>query len=280
MAAVTAAAVLEVARRELGTKESPPGSNRQRYGAAYGWNGVAWCAQWVWYVLTKAGCGPLIPKTASTVVMADWYRKRGQWHTRDPRPGDLVFFKFAGNNNPVNHVGIVEAVEAGGTLICIEGNTAGTAAGDQRNGGMVARKRRLANVVGFARPTYPPAAVSAAPEQPPSPAADLPVKDADMLDNIPVRGSGTFRRILPVGRASAVIARAWVSLVADGPGGATAHVYFQSDGGGINDRPLEAIYRDGWSSRAWAEAPDGTTQINVRYDAPDGAVIALEGQPR
>lgn len=121
-------------------------------------------------------------------------------------------------------------------------------------------------------------ALSVPPKQPSSPAP--PVKDADMLDNIPVRGSGTFRRILPVGRASAVLARAWVSLVADGPGGATAHVYFQSDGGGIADRPLEAVYRDGWSSRAWAEAPDGTTQINVRYDAPDGAVIALEGQPR
>jgi len=152
---VTAARVLEVARRELGVAESPPNSNRQKYGKAYGWDGQPWCAQFVWYVLTQAGCGALIPKTASTVVMRDWYMKRGQWHTSGPQPGDLVFFKFSGNSNPVNHVGLVEAVEPGGTLITIEGNTSGSAAGDQRNGGMVARKRRASNVVGFARPAYP-----------------------------------------------------------------------------------------------------------------------------
>jgi hypothetical protein len=173
VAAVTAARVLEVARRELGVVESPPGSNRQKYGAAYGWNGVAWCAQWAWWVLTQAGCAPLAPKTASTVVMRDWYRQRGQWHTRSPQPGDLVFFKFPGNSNPVNHVGIVEAVEPAGTLITIEGNTAGTAVGDQRNGGMVARKRRMANVVGFARPAYT-AARAAAPAPALAPAPGQP----------------------------------------------------------------------------------------------------------
>jgi hypothetical protein len=153
---VTAARVLDVARRELGVAESPAGSNRQPYGKAYGWDGVAWCAQWAWWVLTEAGCAALVPKTASTVVMRDWYRQRGQWHTSNPKPGDLVFFRFPGNNNPVNHVGLVEVVEPGGTLITIEGNTAGTNAGDQRNGGMVARKRRLSNIVGFARPAYTP----------------------------------------------------------------------------------------------------------------------------
>lgn len=270
---MTVARVLEVARGELGTVEQPHGSNRQKYGRAYGWDGVAWCAQFVWWVLTQAGCAPLVPKTASTVLMRDWYRARGQWHTSNPQPGDLVFFKFPGNPNPVNHVGIVEGVEPGGTLVTIEGNTAGTAAGDQRNGGMVARKRRLANIVGFARPAYATAPATAA-----APVASP--KDLDMLDNIPVRGSGSFRRILPVGRASAVLARAWVSLVAEGPAGAKAHVFFQSDGGGIADYQLSTIFRDGWSSRAWREAPDGTTQVNVVYDAPDGAVIALEGQPR
>lgn len=152
---MSAAAVLDVARREIGTAENPPKSNRTKYGADYGWNGVAWCAIWAWWVLTRAGAAPLIPKTASTVTMRDWYRARGQWHTSQPVPGDLVFFKFEGNNNPVNHVGIVEAVEPGGTLITIEGNTAGTNAGDQRNGGGVYRKRRTgANIVGFARPAY------------------------------------------------------------------------------------------------------------------------------
>jgi hypothetical protein len=152
----TAARVLDVARSQIGIAESPANSNRQPYGKAYGWDGVAWCAQWAWWVLTQAGGKSLVPKTASTVVMRDWFMKRGRWHTSGPRPGDLVFFRFPGNSNPVNHVGIVEGVEAGGTLITIEGNTAGTAVGDQRNGGGVYRKRRMSNVVGFARPAYAP----------------------------------------------------------------------------------------------------------------------------
>lgn len=172
---MNAAAVLIVARGEIGTAETPV--NRQKYGRAYGWDGVAWCAQFVWYVLTQAGCGPLVPKTASTVVMRDWYRDGNEWHTRDPRPGDLVFFKFPGNNNPVNHVGIVEHVEPGGTLITLEGNTAGTAAGDQRNGGMVARKRRLGNIVGFARPAYAPSPALT----PPAPPKPRPREDDDCM---------------------------------------------------------------------------------------------------
>lgn len=165
---MTAARVLEVARRELGTAESPV--NRQKYGKAYGWDGQPWCAQFVWWVFREAGAAPLIPKSASTVVMRDWYDDRGRWRTSAPAPGDLVFFKFKGNNNRVNHVGLIEGVERAGTLITIEGNTAGTNAGDQRNGGMVARKRRLSNIVGYARPAYA-APKPAAPPLPKLPAA-------------------------------------------------------------------------------------------------------------
>jgi len=163
---MTAAAVIRVARREIGTVESPTGSNRQKYGEAYGWNGVAWCAQFCWWVFREAGVAPLIPKTAGTELLRKWYRDRNQW-TMDPQPGDLVLFKFSKSlSRTVDHVGIVEAVEPGGTLITIEGNTVGGKTGDQRNGGGVHRRRRgRFNVVGFARPDYAPE-----PPTPPKPA--------------------------------------------------------------------------------------------------------------
>lgn len=103
-----------------------------------------------------------------------------------------------------------------------------------------------------------------------------PREETDVLENIEVHGSGGFRRIVPIGKASAILSRAWVSIACDGASGATARVYFQSDYGGIDDVELTVTFRDGWSSRVWHEAPDGTTQIVVLYDAPDGAVIALE----
>ena len=105
-------------------------------------------------------------------------------------------------------------------------------------------------------------------------------EDAQVLENIPVRGAGSFRRILPVGSASSIIEHAWISLAADGPSGAAMRVYYQSDHGGIEDVELSASFRDGWSERPWDEIPDGTTQIVVQYNAPDGGVIALEGAPK
>ena len=53
------AAVLDRAAQpmptELGTLESPPNSNRTKYGAWYGFDGFPWCAMFVSWVYDKAG---------------------------------------------------------------------------------------------------------------------------------------------------------------------------------------------------------------------------------
>ena len=52
METVVAAAgvrALVVARRNLGVRESPPGSNRTPFGAWFGEDGVPWCAIFVSY---------------------------------------------------------------------------------------------------------------------------------------------------------------------------------------------------------------------------------------
>lgn len=113
-----------------------------------------------------------------------------------------------------------------------------------------------------------------------SPVTSTPPKGAEVLDNIPVTGQGTVRRIIPIGRMSDVLARGWVSVVADGPAGAKVRVFAQDDRGGLADLQLEVGFRDGWSERKWWELPDGTTQVNFLFDAPDGGVIALEAKPK
>ena len=40
---MSAERVIRVAEAELGYTESPPNSNRTKYGAAYGLDGYAWC---------------------------------------------------------------------------------------------------------------------------------------------------------------------------------------------------------------------------------------------
>jgi hypothetical protein len=115
----------------------------------------------------------------------------------------------------------------------------------------------------------------------PTPAPPTERKGENMIENVAVPpGKGAVRRVVPVGEASSITARAWVSLVANGPRGGSARVFFQSDRGGISHADLSVTFRDGWSSRPWAELPSGTTQVNMTYDLPDGGVFAVETQSR
>lgn len=103
---------------------------------------------------------------------------------------------------------------------------------------------------------------------------DMALRDYDII------GTGTMRTIVTVGSSSSLVAQAWISLIACGPGGASVRVFAQSDAGGLADRMLVAEFRDGHSTRQWWELPDGTVQVNLQYDAPDGAVIAIESRPK
>jgi hypothetical protein len=168
----SAGQVLDVARSQIGTVEGAGGSTP--YGRAYGMDGQAWCAMFVWWVGQQAGAGGLIPKAAYTPTLAGWYQQRGQ-ADRNPRSGDLVFYDWPGDGvDRISHVGFVEAVNGDGTLTTIEGNTTSGAAGDQRQGGGVwRRKRSRSAVVLFAHPAYAGAG-AAAPAPAPAPAGALP----------------------------------------------------------------------------------------------------------
>lgn len=144
----TAKRILEIARAEIGNKESPAGSNRQKYGEAYGWNGVAWCAIFVWWCLHKADADALLPKkTASCWELMNEAKKAGLWVTSDYRPGDALIYKFGASY----HTGICESV-SGNVVTAIEGNTG---INNNANGGMVMRRQRKVTFVkGAVRPKY------------------------------------------------------------------------------------------------------------------------------
>jgi len=146
----TATDILTTARSQLGTVEKPPGSDRTPYGAAYGGDGQAWCAKFVWWVFRQAHASPLIPKAAYTPAFADWFRTHHQWGTA-PRPGAVVFFDFPNDGvNRISHVGLVEAVNGDGTIQTIEGNTTSP----QHAGDGVWRRTRRTGIVGYGYPAY------------------------------------------------------------------------------------------------------------------------------
>jgi hypothetical protein len=142
--------VLDLAQRQVGTVESPPNSNRQKYGEWFGWNGVAWCCifiSWLFWnvgspippIQTSRGCA-YVPSMVAHAIKTGQWRPRG---TYTPKPGDLIIFQFT--NRP-DHIGIVKAVLADGRIWTIEGNT--NAVGS-RTGGGVWEVYRRSGILGF-----------------------------------------------------------------------------------------------------------------------------------
>lgn len=148
--------VLAVAVKEIGTVEQP--GNRQKYGKAYGMDGVYWCMIFVWWVFQQVdkvlfyGGG----KTASCTELMEWAKARGQWVTSGYQPGDVLIYEFGAAKAPQRHTGILESV-SGQYVVAIEGNTSGGNTGSQSNGdGVHRRKRKKSLVLGAYRPKYEP----------------------------------------------------------------------------------------------------------------------------
>ena len=145
----TREAVLKIAAWQLGVLESPAGSNAVKYNEAFYGRRVAgsaypWCVTFVWWVFREAGF--------FLAKLRRRYQAAGQWVTEGYRPGDILLFDLSGRRGKTEHAGILERVEADGTLVTIEGNT-GT--GNDANGGAVQRRRRKPGLVtGACRPRY------------------------------------------------------------------------------------------------------------------------------
>lgn len=156
--AKTANQILTMAQKYVGTKESPANSNNvifntHYYGKAVRGSAYPWCAVFLWDIFRMAGASELYyggQKCAYTPSLANYYKNQSRWYST-PKPGDLVFFKFAGSSR-INHVGIVKRVISANKIETIEGNT-GT--GNDANGGCVMlRQRATTYVVGYGRPNY------------------------------------------------------------------------------------------------------------------------------
>ena len=151
----TAEKILEIARSQIGTKESTDKSDNVKYNTAYygravSGGGYPWCAVFVWWVFREAGASDLYyggDKTAYCPTLMSFHKKQ---KVTDYRPGDIVFFNFSGKSS-AGHVGICESWD-GTYITTIDGNTGGAS---EDNGGAVMRRRRHKKyIVGAYRPDY------------------------------------------------------------------------------------------------------------------------------
>ncbi|MBP2370199.1 M15 family metallopeptidase [Pseudonocardia parietis] len=120
---------------------------------------------------------------------------------------------------------------------------------------------------------------STTPEQPARPATpgdDLVILDKTFL----AVGHNDFRLTVPVGTASAAwgLSTAVLSIVGNGP--VTGTVYVQDDKRGIVNWPIKVTNAGGICARFWDYLPNGTTQLGIVLDAPNGGTVTIEGKAK
>lgn len=143
--------IIEVARKELGVEELPPDSNRTKYGAWFGLNGERWCGIFVSWVYAMAGY-PLgrigyLRGFAGCQTAVAHFRKTGEI-TRNPEPGDIVFFDWNADGR-YDHTGIFVRRINAQFFEAIEGNTS---LSNNSNGGQVMLRRRSFGKAIFVHP--------------------------------------------------------------------------------------------------------------------------------
>ena len=148
-------------------------------------NGFAWCDMFVdWCFLTAFGyekalallCQPERSAGAGCTYSLRYFKNKGQFHTKDPQPGDQIFFGTSLDNS--THTGIVESVDKK-QVHTIEGNTSNQVA--RRNYSLTNSR-----ILGYGRPAYD-AAGTVVPVTPAAPAAPQVMTDVPFLVKISIR---------------------------------------------------------------------------------------------
>lgn len=124
---------------------------------------VAWCDIWYdWCLVTAFGVDearkllgqPLKSCGAGCSWSMKYYKNIGCFYTKNPKPGDQIFF-YNSRLNDVVHTGMVVKVDST-YVYTIEGNTS-SASGVVDNGGAVAEKKyklSYSRIAGYGRPKY------------------------------------------------------------------------------------------------------------------------------
>ncbi len=113
---------LAAAESQVGQAEQPPGSNDGPAIAMYrsavqgAYPGAPWCAYFASWAAAQAGAplGDQGRGLGSVAEITDWARRTGRL-TSTPAAGELILFG-------TEHVGIVQSVNADGSLTTVEGN--------------------------------------------------------------------------------------------------------------------------------------------------------------
>lgn len=147
--------ILSLAYKQVGYVETP--DNKTKYSRKFGVRVAQWCGYFVDWLFVM--CDMDEPTCAYTPNGAAGFKKRGRLYSEGrPTAGDILFYDFPNDGlDRISHTGIVVKMMRDGDVLAIEGNTTGNGSirADERNGGMVAiKKRPMKFVVAWGKPNY------------------------------------------------------------------------------------------------------------------------------
>ena len=163
---MTAEDIIALAKTQLGTAETPPGSNNivyntEYYGSPVSGGAYPWCVVFIWWLFKELGASDLFcggEKTAWCNRVREYAQAHGQWITDGYKPGDLVLFNWD-RDGILDHIGLAISVN-GISVTTIEGNC----------DDMVKQMLRTGStLVGAYRPRYADAKPDPTPEPKPEP---------------------------------------------------------------------------------------------------------------
>ena len=130
--------------------------NGKKQGLAYCDIFVDWCFIKAYGLENglKLLCQPKGGAGAGCTFSARYYQNKGQFHKKNPKPGDQIFFSKDGGKT-CYHTGLVEKV-ANGNVYTIEGNTSGRSGVIANGNGVFRKSYSLAypRIAGYGRPDY------------------------------------------------------------------------------------------------------------------------------
>lgn len=138
----------KVAVGEIGYEESPYGSNRTKYGAWYGFNGVPWCAIFESWCFAQTGRSSYRYAACSLIYADAISGRNGLRRVWTPQRGDVVVYNLHGDR--FAHTAFFDKwIVDGKTFADLGGNTGSRSF---NNGGAVARgTRSMDQVTAFVR---------------------------------------------------------------------------------------------------------------------------------
>lgn len=156
-------------------------------------NGYAWCDVFVdSQFVTAYGvedamrllCQPKKSYGAGVRYSANYYINKKQFHKKNPKPGDQIFF-YKSNMVQLAHTGLV--VDVDDTYVyTVEGNTSGASTVVANGGGVCKKKYKLTykRIYGYGRPAYdeePVVTPNPEPVPEPAPEPEVTLKKGDTV---------------------------------------------------------------------------------------------------